>query len=390
LARFTGNALLYTRPDRFLMLADAQGRQLWLTSDQNFCGRSNTALSQGGAWSADGRYLLIACQDDGPDPNAPIELLTANLLDMATGEMRRISAGVNGPGVFWNANSGPWSPKGTTLLMFEEGNAGRRWSIFEPLTGRSTVLLTTEPETGSTDSAAWSPDGSQIAILGRRARDAHQGVYVIAANGSDVQHIDLDDVDAFYSLAGTILWSADGRTLYLNRQLNPSQQTYVQQSLRVDLDTGTATVLPDSLTGVQIARWSPDGKWFLLQKYATADHTIVAWSLYHADGTLKRTFSSDPSRSVEDLAWLPDGRLAFAVNRVNFGVELVIAQLDGQEQVIATRPGTFAHRIAAAPDGSLLAVQLDNHIVVFDTQGASPAEFDGTLQGWRPKIEDRR
>jgi len=132
-------------------------------------------------------------------------------------------------------------------------------------------------------------------------------------------------------------------------------------------------------------RWSPDGRWFAFKTYATADRTIVAWSLHQADGILVRSLSSDPTRSVEDLAWLPDGRLALAVNRVNFGVELVIADLDGQEQVVATRPGAFAHRIAVAPDGSLFAIQLDGRIVVFEAQGAMRSELEGTLQGWRPR-----
>src|SRR5262245_6263932 len=49
---FEGNALLYTRADRSLMLTDADKQQLWLTTDERFCGRSNTAMSQSGAWSA--------------------------------------------------------------------------------------------------------------------------------------------------------------------------------------------------------------------------------------------------------------------------------------------------------------------------------------------------
>jgi WD40 repeat protein len=204
-----------------------------------------------------------------------------------------------------------------------------------------------------------------------------------------VRQIVLDDVGAFYGLTSTIGWSADGQSLFFNRQLNPAANTYQIQSLRVDLRSGNVTILDDTLADLQNARWSPDGKWFLLKKYATADHTIVAWSLYQADGTLARTFSSDPARSVEDLAWLPGGRLAFAVNRVNFGVELEIADLDGNEQVIAARPGAFVHHIAAAPDGALLAVELDDAIAVFDRQGQPRASFGGRSQlwGWRPKLK---
>ena len=59
----------------------------------------------------------------------------------------------------------------------------------------------------------------------------------------------------------------------------------------------------------------------------------------------------------------------------------------GMEQVAATRPGTFVHHIAAAPDGTLLTLEFDDAMVVFDRQGQPHAIFHGRSQlwGWQPK-----
>jgi dipeptidyl aminopeptidase/acylaminoacyl peptidase len=395
LRRFDSNALLYTLPDRFLMLAHPDGRHLWLTADERYCGRSNTALSQSGAWSVDGRYVAITCQDDEFASKLLVELATVNILDLETGKIHRVEVGSSEEhGVRVDAGAGPWSPAAPRLLVYmyrvnvneadSQYSYRNGWALYDASTGTVRELITFDPEGGSYGDAAWSPDGSQVAVIGQRAGDQRADAYLINADGSGVSRLKLNGVTSFYGFAGPIVWSTDGQSLLLTRELRPSADAFVFQMLRVDVKSGNTIVLADKLSDLPAARWSPNGRWFLLKKYATADRTIVAWSLYKADGTLVRTFSSEPVRSVEDLAWLADGRLAFAVNRVNFGVELVIADVSGKEQVAATRPGAFAHKIAVAPDDSLFAIQLDDRIVVFDAQGALRSELDGTLQGWRP------
>jgi WD40 repeat protein len=392
---FDGNALLYTRVDRSLMLTDAGTRQLWLTADERFCGRSNTALSQGGTWSADGRYVAIHCQDDSLDPKLFVELFTLNVLDTTTGQLRRVDIGTDtARGIRVDALAAKWAPADPRLLVaFDRVSRNSDsvqqvygWSVFDAATGALHELITFDGEAGLNTNAAWSPDGTQAAISGQRSGDQRPAVYIVSADGSTARGLKLDDVASFSGFSGALVWAADGRSLFVNRQLLSATNTYRYQLLRMDVQTEAVEVLADDLAEPLEVRWSPDGRWFALRTYATADRTIVAWSFYRPDGSLARSLSSEPTRSVEDLDWLADGRLALAVNRVNFGVELVIADVDGKEQVVATRPSAFAHKIAAAPDGSLFAIDLDDRIVVFDTQGAVRSELDGKLQGWRPGV----
>jgi dipeptidyl aminopeptidase/acylaminoacyl peptidase len=392
---FAGNALLYTRADRSLMLTDADKQQLWLTTDERFCGRSNTAMSQGGAWSADGRYVAIHCQNDSLDPTLFLELFTLNVLDTTTGQLRRVELGtdvVRGTRV--DALAAKWAPAGQRLLIaFDRvSRSGDNvqhvygWSIFDAATGAVRELITFDAEGGLSSIAAWSPDGTVVAVAGQRTGAPRPAVYLVGADGSAPRELKLDDVASFSRFSGAIVWAPDGRSLFANRELLSATNTLTYQLLRVDVQSEAAKVLADDLVGPLEVRWSPDGRWFAFKTYATADRTIVAWSLYQADGTFVRSYSSEPVRSVEDLAWLADGRLALAVNRVNFGVELVIADTDGKEQVVASRPGAVAHTLAVAPDDSLFAIGIANQIVIFDAQGNVRFELDGMIQGWRPDV----
>jgi hypothetical protein len=55
--------------------------------------------------------------------------------------------------------------------------------------------------------------------------------------------------------------------------------------------------------------------------------------------------------------------LALAVNRVNFGVELVVPS--GRPGAVIAAAGAVVHRIAAAPGGVLLAIEMAGHIAIF-------------------------
>src|SRR5439155_26969757 len=117
---------------------------LWLTADERLCGRSNTAYSQGGAWSTDGHYVAISCQDDGFDSKLLVELATVNILDVETGKMRRVEAGSSeARGIRVDARAAQWAPGAPRLLVYTErvtvtGTDSQHvygWSIADAATG---------------------------------------------------------------------------------------------------------------------------------------------------------------------------------------------------------------------------------------------------------------
>lgn len=395
LPAFTGDALLYTRPDRFLMLNDSTGRTLWLTSDEQFCGRSNTAMTQSGAWSADGRYVAIACQDDSASSKVSVELAMVHVLDMASGTQRRVAVGHDDArGVRVDAYAGPWSPVAPQLLVFTyqitvTETASRSMSdlrVYDVATDTTTQLVAFDPEAYITQGAQWSPDGTQVAFMNKQPDDQAPSIYVIDADGSNLRRVPLEASVEYASLDTHVLeWSPDGTALFVNRAPSSASDTFMWQLVRVDSASGVQHVVAEGARGPVDVRWSPDGQWFVAGPQTTQDGTLAGWSLHRADDTLAQTFSSDSQRSIEDAAWMPDSQqLVLAINRVNFGAEVALADTDGAEQVIARLPWLRARQIAVAPAGTLLAVAFEDRGFVLDLQGNLLSEFSGQIHGWRP------
>lgn len=384
------HALLYTPPDRFLRLTDPDLKTpLWLTADRRACDRTNTAYSQSGLWSADGRFLAITCQEDNSNKpgTALTELLVVSLLDTTTGTIRRLDVGTDDTRkIRVDAQARVWSPVDPQLLVVlsrnEPAGASTIWVVANLLDDRLTQLL--ELKDSIADDVAWSSDGRQVAILARQVGPA--SLYIAHADGSDVTSLALDESDSFYGFSGPLAWSHDRRYLFLNRQHSTEPGMYTYQALRVEIASGATTVLASNLANPFETRWSPDGAWYLAGERANPGAGQIIWSLYRADGTLERTYSSDPVRSVGRVAWLPDSRrFIITANRENFGVEVILADTSGAEQVIAIYPGAQAGEIAISSDGRLLAIVLSGfRITILETNGTPHATFDGQFYGWRP------
>jgi Tol biopolymer transport system component len=118
--------------------------------------------------------------------------------------------------------------------------------------GTEATRLTNQPM--EAEFSAWSPDGRQIAFMGKQmgkpwrifiiSRDG--GAMKEAANGDDGQ--------------GAPTWSADGKSLaYGNISCEETHSCWIRQ---IDIATGKEEILPGS-SGFRSARWSPDGKWIL-------------------------------------------------------------------------------------------------------------------------------
>lgn len=109
-----------------------------------------------------------------------------------------------------------FSPDGTRLLYtrFTRGGYGvdgslSRVTVYDFATG-STRDLT---DTGKDSYPVWSPDGSRIAFLS--ARDGHQALWVMDADGSDAHEVGRpsgDDLDLSW---GDIAWSSQGWLLFV-------------------------------------------------------------------------------------------------------------------------------------------------------------------------------
>jgi Tol biopolymer transport system component/tRNA A-37 threonylcarbamoyl transferase component Bud32 len=193
----------------------------------------------------------------------------------------------------------------------------------------------------------WSPDGRQIAYFSGTSPTSAR-IFVVSADGGAPRR-------AVPGLEGTQAdptWSADGKRLAFGSGPGAELSTSPNAVIRVvDLDTGAASVLPDS-QGLFSPRYSPDGRYLAALGFDSA--RLVLFDLE------TRKWKDVYRGATGWPSWSRDSRHLFfltgdAVRRVRVG--------DGHaEDVMSTKGmrragGLFGSWFSTAPDDSPLALR---------------------------------
>jgi DNA-binding winged helix-turn-helix (wHTH) protein/WD40 repeat protein len=190
----------------------------------------------------------------------------------------------------------------------------------------------------------WSPDGRQIAFMGKQA-DKPWRVYLVSASGG--VPIEVKPNDSFDQ--GVPSWSADGRYLVFGelRDRKPDAEMMIRV---IDLKTGTETVLPGS-KGKWSPRWSPDGRTILAQ---TTDFKEV--DMFDCES---QTWSYLVARAhSDDAAWSADGKFVHFSADAERGRALFRVRVkDGKVEQLAPQPEFENSWSGVAPDGSPLTLR---------------------------------
>jgi hypothetical protein len=391
LQQLSGNVLLYMNLNKFFMLNNGR-RELWLTVDSAGCAMSKPS---GRWWSADGRFIAITrdCRYLDDTKSLLTGFSGVALWDAQTGEFHQLGAGQGEVQDHFKYAAGRgWSPAAPRFLIsFSEATAvsdtttrvRTRWSVVDAPTRATTTLMEVEDDS-QPSAAAWSPDGATIAILAYGLSDRQFGLYLIGADGSNLRRLaQVGDGVTFSSAA----WSPDGRSIYLSRYLDA---TVTYQTLQVSAGDGALSIVADNQVVPTEFRWSPDGQWYLTSEMSAGD-TWQRWSLHRADGALEHWLEGGPVNMLADAAWLPDsGRMIIVVRHFTkqgefLSDEVIIRDVVGVERVIARYTGSTSPSVAAAPDGTLLALNTGSHIEILDLEGQKQAVFDGWGFEWRPR-----
>jgi WD40 repeat protein len=317
---------------------DAAGHQ------QRFALAGNSA---GGwaAWSPDGRQ--ICAPDAGGNPR---------LYDATTGREGVALAGGDN-----SVQTVLWSPDGTRILAVGQEGATTIW---DAASGRTLVSIPglngvrQSPNGGvvPTDappSAAWSPDGTRIALIRAdgiaRVWDAATGQERFALDG----------------LMTSVAWSPDGRSILTGGE---------DGTARIwDAAGGQERAVLRGHTGlVTRAVWSPDG---LAIVTTSTDRTAKIWDV---GSSLPRATLTGHTDSVTDAAWSPDGQ------------EVLTAGEDQTARVWDARSGlplytlaghnSAVRRIAWSPDGRNILTGAEQETSVRLWEAARGSERAG-LQG---------
>jgi Tol biopolymer transport system component/DNA-binding winged helix-turn-helix (wHTH) protein len=246
----------------------------------------------------------------------------------------------------------------TTGVFVLQGTIRRTWRLHE-LQNLRTVPLTSLP--GNIASPSFSPDGSQIAFSWDGENNgAGFDLYVQVIGSSDAPHRLTNHPAPRLSAA----WSPDGRNLAFSRVTSRDSGVYlIRPSGGVERKIADRT--DRSWYGSEVS-WSPDGKRiaFIDRPSSPASDETLQLYLLPLDGLVKQEVNTGCT-SVGTPTFSHNGQyLAWICNRKEFRSEIVLQELRNQQIRTLKKTPTMINGIAWS---------LDDQRIVFSTDSDSGA-----------------
>jgi dipeptidyl aminopeptidase/acylaminoacyl peptidase len=192
----------------------------------------------------------------------------------------------------------------------------------------------------------WSPDGKQIAFMGRLPSQLWQ-IYVVPAEGGNPQRLVSDDENE-----GEPDWEPNGSVLVFSQF--PALEAATNLTIhRLDLRTHQISILPGS-EGLYSAHWSPDGRYIVAS--TVGDSRLMAFELAtHKWTTLTR-------RGGWILGWSrQDGQVCFENSGIVYRARVPGGHLEQVASLKGIQRGTgilgFMSWAGLAPDDSILLMR---------------------------------
>lgn len=172
----------------------------------------------------------------------------------------------------------------------------------------------------------WSPDGTQLVILGT-LNDGAWNYYIMDLAARTIGSHLITDVSQLPVL-GKPDWSPDGELIVFSAQWGGGQSIWT-----VSAGGGAAVLLADdnpfSLTD---PAWSPQGDTIVLER---GNYGI--WAM-DKDGLNLRELVADDINGGSDPTWLPDGRIGFTPMTLTGGLVVINADGSGRTTIGVTDP----------------------------------------------------
>jgi dipeptidyl aminopeptidase/acylaminoacyl peptidase len=217
--------------------------------------------------SPDGRYVAYTVRATNWDENAYETQIW--LADAATGATHQLTNGRK------SSQSPAWSPDGSRLAFISDRTDKRQIYVINPAGGEAEALTALEDDVSS---FAWAPDGTRIAYTARdprsaavKDRDKKYGEFQIVEQDYRMTHLFVLDVAPGATRAtraltrgalnvGAFAWSPDSARIAFDHQANPSPASSGTSDISIVTvaDASVRALVTQSGPDSRPA-WSPDG-----------------------------------------------------------------------------------------------------------------------------------
>jgi Dipeptidyl peptidase IV (DPP IV) N-terminal region/RTX calcium-binding nonapeptide repeat (4 copies)/WD40-like Beta Propeller Repeat len=215
---------------------------------------------------------------------------------------------------------------------------------------------------------AWSPDGSQLAVVTHWAGMA--GILVMQPDGSGYHLVTTDsgDRDPAWSPDGTQIAFANGGRIYLANADGSNRRP----------------LFAEAYTWATHPTWSPDGGKIAFSAYQQGPYSTSAVYVYDLTSGKESQLTADTLHASEP-AWSPDGtQISFVSNGA-----IDVMNADGSDvRQLTNDPGAYNDTPEWSPDGTQIAFAHNWQIWVMGRDGGNPRQLtngdSNTGPAWQP------
>ena len=341
--------------------------------------------------SPDGRWVAYTVRETNWDDNSYDQQIW--LADVRTGATRQLTNSKK------SSQSPAWSPDGSRLAFISDRSDKRQIYLINPAAGEAEPLTSGDEGVGS---FAWSPDGKTIAFTqtepkssAMKEREKKYGEYQIDDQDFRMSHLFVVDIGsrATKSLTsgaftvGSYAWSPDAKAIAFDHRANPSP------AASGSADISIITVADGSLRKLitqdgpdSNPNWSPDGSRIAFESSmanASFFYTNRVIAIVPATGGTPSPLTAAFDEDPNIVAWKPNGIL-FAASEKTFSY---LYRLDPDTKAIAkTAPGNTPMTV-----NSGFTVSKDGQAIAFlrsDAKTMAEVYVGGGQQAVAKKITD--